>query len=823
MAQFRRGSDILIELEAAKSEPTQHGSFIPYSKFNDIIKGPLSGVREFDRIKSLIEDTYQKYFSHYEWTIEQVKRKIVPNGLKIYIAMMLANQEDLLSNFLERDKLNDALLPFDEQDLQNILPDIKEYKRQVLLEKMMLFSAPELEDQGYSRFIKARPLPFLAENFLSSQGSNGIISEVIIPFEYLKASEKNSVLPQNYEEGEFPPYKKGIKRLKLIRKKVLNPSSEEKMELETLRQLPRHDSVISLFYSFSIYDNDRTQLESLNMLFPKYDQTLLQFLSRDNPDGWTINHFIRAFSQLADGLAQFSSPRSKDRTSNIPDIATHNDIKPGNIMVDEIRHKLVLIDFGSAKIEYNLASSDDAVVFRNSYTAPEILSNTTENSHGLKRDIWALGCILTEVIVYLHKPSADTINNFKNNLRQKEGYVVSKLFHSLNFQTGSRRLHPEVEHALQSISESSHSQALRYTVPVVRQILQIDPSNRPDAETVATKLRHIADETEIPGSEAISTGEEPDEICGVRESLYSLQGDTCRPLEANTQNPKSHATGEYFPIEISEKQLPPFSSDILERQAQALSNFVRAGNGMRSKEDWIPARAKALWKRSKNGYCINIWASKPFSSVVIIYNDESDNRKKLVEITSIIAARIVEDARQLGLGYHVLYHFFENANIQSQDRVLQLASSLFIQLTKLDESATQRHELIQILESKEISKIMDGFIKMYKKLPSLQRVIMVLDQVVGPGMNAFEKIADVICPLIEMIRQTSRDQNGPACAPLKLFISLPYGLRNNGISVQKWGVKMDETVFNRKDPFNDRSYGFKDIFWENHHLPWFAG
>ncbi|GAA5828091.1 hypothetical protein JCM3770_000865 [Rhodotorula araucariae] len=74
----------------------------------------------------------------------------------------------------------------------------------------------------------------------------------------------------------------------------------------------------------------------------------------------------------------------------------HRDVKPHNLMCDAETGRLVLIDFGSAKV---LKEGEPNVAYTCSryYRAPELIFGATEYKYSI--DLWAVGCILGEVLL----------------------------------------------------------------------------------------------------------------------------------------------------------------------------------------------------------------------------------------------------------------------------------------------------------------------------------------------------------------------------------------------------------------------------------------
>jgi casein kinase II subunit alpha len=73
----------------------------------------------------------------------------------------------------------------------------------------------------------------------------------------------------------------------------------------------------------------------------------------------------------------------------------HRDIKPQNIIINPKTEQLRVIDWGLA--EFYFPGQDYSVrVASRIYKAPELLLNNTKYDYSM--DIWAVGCILAELI-----------------------------------------------------------------------------------------------------------------------------------------------------------------------------------------------------------------------------------------------------------------------------------------------------------------------------------------------------------------------------------------------------------------------------------------
>jgi serine/threonine protein kinase len=74
----------------------------------------------------------------------------------------------------------------------------------------------------------------------------------------------------------------------------------------------------------------------------------------------------------------------------------HRDIKPQNILVDTKDYRLILCDFGSAKI-FSREEESIAYICSRFYRSPELILGEKNYSHEV--DVWAAGCVVGEMIL----------------------------------------------------------------------------------------------------------------------------------------------------------------------------------------------------------------------------------------------------------------------------------------------------------------------------------------------------------------------------------------------------------------------------------------
>ena len=74
----------------------------------------------------------------------------------------------------------------------------------------------------------------------------------------------------------------------------------------------------------------------------------------------------------------------------------HRDLKPQNLLVDPISHRLQLCDFGSAK---RLIKGENNVSYICSryFRAPELIFGSSK--YDVSVDLWSAGCVISELLI----------------------------------------------------------------------------------------------------------------------------------------------------------------------------------------------------------------------------------------------------------------------------------------------------------------------------------------------------------------------------------------------------------------------------------------
>jgi serine/threonine protein kinase len=193
--------------------------------------------------------------------------------------------------------------------------------------------------------------------------------------------------------------------------------------------------------------------------------------------------FLFALSGLATGLQKVHNFTYD--TLDLSLIGCHHDIKPKNVLVDGGR--FILADFGLSK--FKKTDEDSKSMFRcggDFYLAPECEDYEKSFQHGMigrSADIWSFGCIIAEVLTYIHG-GARAVRDFKAQRKTKISGLTTYTFHAGGYQ------HKGVCEWLSSL-ELQLPKPEAWLIRLVRMMLAVEPEARPKVQEVALVLLSI--------------------------------------------------------------------------------------------------------------------------------------------------------------------------------------------------------------------------------------------------------------------------------------------------------------------------------------------
>lgn len=169
-------------------------------------------------------------------------------------------------------------------------------------------------------------------------------------------------------------------------KKVYQDPKYSNREFKVVVELD-HPNCIKVHHYFFSQKEDNSKDIYLNLVMDFIPDTLykiLRFYFKKNYD----------FPNALGKIYSYQMFRSLAYIHNMA--ICHRDIKPQNILINIQDHKLVLCDFGSAKI-LKPGESSVAYICSRYYRAPELILG--EDHYNVAIDMWSIGCVIAEMFL----------------------------------------------------------------------------------------------------------------------------------------------------------------------------------------------------------------------------------------------------------------------------------------------------------------------------------------------------------------------------------------------------------------------------------------
>lgn len=206
----------------------------------------------------------------------------------------------------------------------------------------------------------------------------------------------------------------------LYAKKIIAPKfikhSQKEMRLLTLFKKIRHKNIVRFF-------EKQQHKDTICFIFEALHINLYNFY-KQHPE--KINNNLVCFftNQMLEGLEFIHSI-----------FIIHADLKPENVMVTNLKeNRIKLIDFGSSIINGTNKHTHFYIVSRY-YRAPELVY---KNQFDERIDIWSVGCILYELIVFkplFYSRNTEMLKMLMTSLSYERKFIkyiqTNKLFDSL--------------------------------------------------------------------------------------------------------------------------------------------------------------------------------------------------------------------------------------------------------------------------------------------------------------------------------------------------------------------------------------------------------
>ncbi|XP_019082885.1 PREDICTED: shaggy-related protein kinase beta-like isoform X2 [Camelina sativa] len=172
---------------------------------------------------------------------------------------------------------------------------------------------------------------------------------------------------------------------KVAIKKVLQDKRYKNRELQIMRML-EHPNVVELKHSF-FFTTEKDELY-LNLVLEYVPETIY----RASRSYTKMNHHMPL---IYIQLYTYQICRAMNYLHGVVGVC-HRDIKPQNLLVNNVTHEVKICDFGSAKMlipgEPNIS-----YICSRYYRAPELIFGATEYTSAI--DMWSVGCVMAELFL----------------------------------------------------------------------------------------------------------------------------------------------------------------------------------------------------------------------------------------------------------------------------------------------------------------------------------------------------------------------------------------------------------------------------------------
>jgi serine/threonine protein kinase len=242
---------------------------------------------------------------------------------------------------------------------------------------------------------------------------------------------------------------------------------------------------------------------SYHILFPwAAGGSLLDYWSRNNDTPRTPELVLWSLRQMF-GLSEALRALHQDLDGDMH--CRHGDLKPDNILLfgeNEDRY-LVIADLGVSRIHEQPTDmrpgGTTTTATTRVYQAPEIsASEARDKPRHRTYDVWSLGCIFLEFVIWLIH-DAKAVKNFADH-RFRRPQNVLRSFYQINNSTGQVEPDSAVENAISALKADSRcasDTALGTLVDfIAEKVLVIPVRSRCDATTLCDKVQAIVQTAE---------------------------------------------------------------------------------------------------------------------------------------------------------------------------------------------------------------------------------------------------------------------------------------------------------------------------------------
>ncbi|KAL2821012.1 kinase-like domain-containing protein [Aspergillus cavernicola] len=431
-------------LNARRVENVHCKKFIP--------EGALFEVLVEENIRQVL-----KGFVTSNYDVGALVDNISKSARKVFSILVLIDQVSHIMSFFHYDQLQnrcmDHLLPFERSKLRQILED--ETVADLFYEKQWELCVPAFLGDIIPRNLDRHTImPYLTETDIGSGGYGSVYKVEFHP----------SYRPKGFEGT-----------VEFVRKEQkLDDTLTYENEVRVLSTLQRlaHPNILRLV---ACYTHDGKH----NLVSPFIaGGTLREYVTHKRPESLTREKMLCSMAGLASAIWALHIFALEDDTQPAYK-GHHQDLWGENILVDGDR--FILADFGLSSIKKMNENTPTRFKGRKGYyQAPECADlNAPFHEYKASRasDIFALGCIFTDLLVYfVFGPKG--VKQFAEAREFTMTPLTYKHFHK------SKHPHEQVEVWLQRALDEDQSESTAELVCLIQKMLELSPANRPRADEV---------------------------------------------------------------------------------------------------------------------------------------------------------------------------------------------------------------------------------------------------------------------------------------------------------------------------------------------------
>jgi Protein kinase domain len=266
----------------------------------------------------------------------------------------------------------------------------------------------------------------------------------------------------------------------VVRKQLKYGSTDEneRAVLELLSRL-EHPNIVQFLGSY----NHRG---ARNLLFLHADMNLHQFLAQGRSN--SPRDLLEEMYGIADALSKIHHFRLSDGGHEISKIGYHHDLRPHNILVKG--EKFMIADFGLSRIKPDDQTSKSRLHGgHDDYLGPEAFNHAdlSNGSVGRALDIWAFGCILSEVATVIEGKSVSEFYQRREATHSFGGFQQTDQAFHLNGQ-----IRPAVTSWLTDLATDCRNKQTPDLVSLILDMLNPNPFKRIKFSTVRERLWSIS-------------------------------------------------------------------------------------------------------------------------------------------------------------------------------------------------------------------------------------------------------------------------------------------------------------------------------------------